>query len=105
MTALLLQSAPPAGLADLAASAFPIVVLLFISWLLLFRPMMKEKREKQEMREALKPGDRILTIGGIYGTVTRMADERAIFVRVAQGVELEMARTAVATVVPTEGKE
>src|SRR5687768_1943338 len=56
MPVLLLQSAPPAGFADLAASAFPIVVLVFISWLLLFRPMMKEKREKQEMRDALKSG-------------------------------------------------
>ena len=104
MPALLLQSAPPAGLADLAASAFPIVVLLFISYLLLFRPMMKEKREKQEMREALKAGDRILTIGGIYGTVTRMGD-RAVHVRIAEGVQIELARAAIASVVPAEGKE
>ena len=101
---LLQQASQPAGLAQLANAAFPFLVLVVLSWWLLFRPMMKEKKEKQEMRDALKSGDRVVTIGGIHGTVTKTG-ERTIHVRVAAGVEIELQRTAVATIVATEGKE
>lgn len=101
---LLIQSAAPSGFQQLAASAFPFLLLLGISWLLLFRPMMKEKREKQEMRESLTSGDRIMTIGGIHGTVTKLGD-RTIHVRVADGVQIEVSRTAVATIIAPETKE
>lgn len=99
MTALLLlQQAPaPTGLAQLANAAFPFLMLVGLSWFLLFRPMMKEKKEKQEMRDSLKSGDRIVTIGGIHGVVTKMG-ERTIHVRVADGVQIELSRTAVATI-------
>ena len=100
---LLLQSSPP-GLADLGASLLPIVALLFISWLLLFRPMVKERREKEAMRDAMKSGDRVLTVGGLYGTVTKLGD-KTVHLRVANGVEIEFARSAIASLIAPEEKE
>lgn len=94
---LALQAAAP-GLSEIGASFLPIVVLLFLSWLLLFRPMMKERREKESMRSELKTGDRVLTIGGLYGTVTKLGD-RSIHLRVADGVQVEFARSAIASLV------
>lgn len=101
---LLLQSASPAGSPSLLAQLFPFILLLGISWLLLFRPMMKEKREKQAMRDSLKSGDRVMSIGGIHGTVTKLG-ERTVHVQVAPGVQIEFARTAIASILPSESKE
>ena len=103
MLAMALQSAPPEA-PSLLASLFPILVLLFISWLLLFRPMMREKKAKESMRTSLKAGDRVITIGGIHGAVTRLSD-RTVHVRVADGVQVEFSTSAIAAVVPPEERQ
>ncbi len=100
MLALALQAAPAAA-PSLLSSLFPILILLFISWLLLFRPMMREKREKEAMRSSLKAGDRVITLGGIHGSVTRVA-ERTVHVRVADGVQLEFSTSAISQVLAPE---
>ncbi len=72
-----------------------LVVLVF--WVFLIRPQQKQAKQRAEMLTALKPGDKVVTIGGICGTVSRMTDDK-IYVEVSEGVVLEMLRNAISTV-------
>src|SRR5213594_189095 len=65
-----------------------------IFWFLLIRPQQKQKRDREQMLAALKRGDRIVTTGGLHGTVTGL-NEHTVTVRVADQVKLEFDRSAV----------
>jgi len=89
---------------DLAAAATqnPLVgnilwlALLFgLMYFLMIRPQQKEQRERAEMIRALKPGDKILTNGGLIGVITKVED-LSIKVRVAEKVEVDVIKTGVA---------
>src|SRR5439155_20686519 len=68
-----------------------------IFWFLLIRPQQKQKREREQMLAALKRGDRVVTSGGLHGTVTSL-DEHKVVLRVADQVRLEFDRGAVGRV-------
>ncbi|MCA1693147.1 MAG: preprotein translocase subunit YajC [Actinobacteria bacterium] len=75
----------------------PLLALLFtfvLMWVLLIRPQQRRMREHQAVVASLRPGDEIVTAGGIYGTVQSIDDE-AMLLRVAPGVELRVLRAAV----------
>jgi preprotein translocase subunit YajC len=68
-------------------------------------PQQRRQRKLQDMIDALKPGDKIVTTGGIYGTVVGVKEDR-IQVRVAENVKVEMSRNAVTALQnPEENKE
>jgi preprotein translocase subunit YajC len=58
-------------------------------------PMRRKQKRHQEMLSAIKPGDKIVTNGGIYATVTAVG-EQTIHVRIADQVKIEVAKSAVA---------
>ena len=99
----LLQAAPSAP-SVVSSTVFPVVLMFVLAYFLLIRPVQKQRREQADMRNALKPGDEVLTSAGIFGTVTKLREER-VHVRVADGVQLEMTKTAIASVVPPKSKE
>lgn len=72
-----------------------LVVLFVIFYFLMIRPQRKRQQEQQKMLQALKKGDRIVTIGGIYGEV-QSVDENNVVIKVENGT-LRIARNAVAT--------
>ncbi|MDU2066335.1 MAG: preprotein translocase subunit YajC, partial [Sporomusaceae bacterium] len=49
---------------------WPIVLMVVIFYFLLYRPQQKEQKKRAEMLDSLKKGDRIITSGGLYGTIT-----------------------------------
>jgi len=59
-------------------SFMPLILLALIFYLLLIRPQQKRQRETQEMIKALKKGDRIITVGGIVGTITSLQDDYVV---------------------------
>jgi preprotein translocase subunit YajC len=65
-----------------------------LMYVLLIRPQQRRMREHQAVVASLRPGDEIVTAGGIYGTVIAVDDETMI-VEVAPGVELRVLRAAV----------
>ncbi len=69
-----------------------------IFYFLLIRPQQKQKREREAMLAALKKGDRVVTTGGLWGTVTGL-DEQKVVLRVADQVRLEFDRAAVGRIV------
>src|SRR5919197_2534677 len=91
-------ASPPGG-----GSAAVLTQLLFfaaifaIFWFLLIRPQQTQKREREQMLAALKRGDRVVTTGGLHGTITGL-DEQKVVLRVADQVRLEFDRAAVGRV-------
>jgi len=93
----LLGAAPkgaPAGPASTLINAFPLIFLFAIFYFLIFRPQRRQENERRRMVENLKVGDRVLTQGGIYGTITSIK-EQSILLRIADNVKVEVARSAV----------
>lgn len=75
------------------------IALLFgVMYFMMIRPQQKRRREANEMQSALSPGDEVVTIGGLYGTVTDVEDE-TVLLEVAPGVQTRYARPAIARVV------
>ncbi|XVU23272.1 preprotein translocase subunit YajC [Actinoplanes sp. CA-054009] len=80
-----------------------LIVLLFaVMYFLMIRPQQKRRREAQQMQNALGPGDRIVTIGGLHGTVVSVGDD-VVNLEIADGVEVQFARPAIARVVSQAG--
>ena len=84
-----------------ASFLFVIAAMFLIMWLLLIRPQRQQQRRHAEMVEALKPGDEVITTGGIYGDVVEVETDR-VTLEIAEDVEVEVAKRAIATVVPPE---
>ena len=84
-------------------SGFFIVLLVLFGfmYLLLIRPQRQQQRRHAEMLKALKPGDEIITAGGIYGDVVDVEPDR-VTLEIAEDVHIEVARRAIASVVPEE---
>src|SRR6266566_4716663 len=75
----------------------PMLLIIGVFYVLLIRPQQKRQRELQETISQLKAGDRIVTTGGIIGTITTVRDT-SFLIRSADKSILEIARTAVAGV-------
>jgi preprotein translocase subunit YajC len=78
----------------------PIVAIFAIFYFLLIRPQQKQASEHETMLKNLKPGDKILTTGGLYGSITAFRGDD-LEVTFSQTVKLTVARSAVARVVST----
>ncbi|WP_436971042.1 preprotein translocase subunit YajC [Micromonospora coxensis] len=75
------------------------IALLFgVMYFMMIRPQQKRRREAESMQKALAPGDEVVTIGGLYGTVTGVDDD-TVLLEVAPGVQTRYARPAIARVV------
>jgi preprotein translocase subunit YajC len=102
MSFLLLQT--PSATNPLLQFA-PIIVIFAIFYFLLFMPMQRQKKQQQKMLSGLKVGDRVLTNGGIVGTIVSVNEDDTITVRVKpDGVKLQMARGSVSSLVKEETK-
>ena len=72
----------------------------------MIRPQTKRRKEKESMRESLKKGDKIITMGGIYGTVAGFKEkETVILLNVGKGTTLEVTRSSVSGMVKNEKNE
>jgi preprotein translocase subunit YajC len=81
----------------------PMMLVFGVFYLLMIRPQQKRQRELQSTIAELKSGDRIVTTGGIIGTITTVRDT-SFLIRSADKSILEIARSAVAAVEPEETK-
>ncbi|MBF9132763.1 preprotein translocase subunit YajC [Plantactinospora sp. S1510] len=82
------------------------IVLLFgVMYFMMIRPQQRKRREAEQMQSSIGAGDEVVTIGGLYGTVTGVDDE-TVMLEVAPGVQTRYARPAIARVVkPVERVE
>lgn len=88
----LLQAAPAAGQAQGGSqwSFWIMIIALFaIMWFFMIRPQRKQQKELEKFRSELKKGDKVITAGGIYGTVAEI-EERTILLKVDGDVKLRV---------------
>ena len=72
----------------------PMVLMLAIVYFVLLLPMKRRQKKVQQFLEALKVGDRVVTSGGIYGTIVRIVD-RSVKLQVADKVNIEISKAAI----------
>jgi preprotein translocase subunit YajC len=84
------QAQSPGGI----ISFLPLIFILGIFYLIVFLPARKRQKKLQEMIDGLKVGDKVVTSGGIYGTIVGFKDDR-IQLRIAENVKVELSRNAV----------
>ena len=86
------------GAVDILTSLMPILLLVVIFWLLIFRPQQKRLKAQQAMLSAIKRGDTVVSTGGIVGKVTKAVDGEDLEVEIATGVKVKLVRSMVADV-------
>ncbi len=80
------------------------VVLIAIFWFLLLRPQRQEQKRREEMIKSLQRGARVVTMGGLHGTIVDLAEDTAIL-RIADKVEVTVSRSSVAQVMAGKDKK
>lgn len=94
------QTAPAAGGAESSLlSLLPLVLMFVVLYFIMIRPQMKRQKEHKAMIEALAKGDEVVMGGGVMGRVSKLGDS-ILSVEVADGVELQVQRSAVVQVLP-----
>ena len=83
---------------------WPIILMVVIFYFLLWRPQKKQQKRRQEMLDSLKPGAKIVTVGGVMGTIVALHDDYLV-IRVADKVEIRVTRAAVAQVLSKNSSE
>jgi preprotein translocase subunit YajC len=95
------QTAPAAGgdMQSSLMSMLPLVLMFVVLYFVMIRPQIKRQKEHRAMVEAIAKGDEVATAGGLIGRVTKVGDTY-LGIEVANGVEVQLQRTAVVQVLP-----
>lgn len=86
-----------ANAAGMGSLLIPLVVMVALMYFLMIRPENKRKKQAEEMRNSLKKGDQITTIGGIVGKVVQVSDETIVIETSDDRVRMELTKWAVST--------
>jgi preprotein translocase subunit YajC len=79
----------------------PFLLIFIVFYLLLFLPQKKKMKEREKMLNSLKRGDRIITIGGIFGTIVNVKGN-VLEVMISEGVKVTLLKSAVSELVPPQ---
>jgi preprotein translocase subunit YajC len=94
------QSAPAGGdMQSSLLSMLPLVLMFVVLYFVMIRPQMKRQKEHRAMIEALARGDEVATAGGVLGRISKLGDTY-VSIEIAQGVEVQVQRSAVVQVLP-----
>lgn len=91
------QAAGAGGGSGLEA-LLPLVLIFVVFYFLLIRPQQKKAKQHREMLGAIRRGDRVVTGGGIVGTVTKVVDDNEVMVEITDGVKVRVQRALIASV-------
>ncbi len=82
----------------------PIIGIALLFWFMIIRPQQRQRKAVQSMQASLEPGTEVMLTSGVYGTIVRIEDEK-VWVDVADGVTLTVAKGAVGQVVQPRESE
>ena len=83
--------------AGMGSTVIMLVLMVAVFYFMLIRPENKRKKEAEQMRSAVKKGDKITTIGGIIGTVVNVKEDKIVIETSADQVRIEFAKWAIST--------
>jgi preprotein translocase subunit YajC len=92
------QTSGAGGGGDIIQLLFPLILVFGIFYLLVFRPQQKRMKEHQDMINAVRRGDTVVTAGGIVGKVTRVAADGELRVEIADGVQVRVVKGTITEV-------
>ena len=92
------DAAAAGGVASLLSMFLPMILIFGVFWFMLIRPQRKKDKQVKEMLNNLKAGDRICTIGGIYGTITGIKDDTITLSVGKDNMNMVVARWAIRSV-------
>lgn len=87
----------PSGGQAFFLQILPLILIFVIFYFLLIRPQQKKQKHHREMLESLKKGDKVITTGGIYGTIEYLS-QSTVTLKVADNVKIKVSRNAIAGV-------
>lgn len=99
--ALLAQAASPAGGIGMF---LPLILIMGIFYFLMIMPAQRRQKKVTEMLKNLKNGDKVITSGGIFGTIVGMDDD-SVQLRIAEQVKIKISRSAIAGLQAEPAKE
>lgn len=89
---------------NMLVTMLPFVLMFVVMYFLIIRPQHKKQKDQQAMIDALKKGDKVVTSGGVHGTITGIKEKEGILViQVAKDVQIEVSRGSITRV--AESKE
>ncbi|NLL59106.1 MAG: preprotein translocase subunit YajC [Firmicutes bacterium] len=83
------------------AGFLPIILVFVIFYFLLIRPQQAQQKKRREMLASLKKGDRVVSIGGIYGMIKEIKDDTVVL-RIADNVNIKIARAGIERILTDE---
>ncbi len=86
------------GGGGLIEGILPLILIFAVFYFLLIRPQQKKMKAHREMLSAVRRGDKVLTGGGIFGTVTKVQNDNELTVEIAEGVRVRVARGTISEV-------
>jgi preprotein translocase subunit YajC len=86
------------GMGSLVSSLLPFLLIIVVFYFLILRPQQKRQKERQKLLEGVKKGDKIVTSGGMHGTIEGIEDN-TLLVKIADNVKVKMEKAAIATIV------
>jgi preprotein translocase subunit YajC len=96
MNQLLILMAPPAGGQGGGIMSFlPLVAIVVVFYFFMIRPQMKKAKDQKKYIEGLKKGDKVLTIGGIYGKIADVREDGTLILEVEDGTKMKVSKTAI----------
>ena len=107
MNMMILQAAGGAAGQNAGGGSISFILMLALMFLVMYlfmiRPQRKQQKELEAMRNALKKGDKVVTAGGIYGTVAEV-DERTVLIKVDGETKLRVDKTSIVKD-PSQGQQ
>ncbi|MEX1054977.1 MAG: preprotein translocase subunit YajC [Rhodothermales bacterium] len=97
---ILLMGAPAEG-ANPLVTFLPLILIFVVFYFFIIRPQKKKEDVRKKMIESVKKGDKVVTIGGVHGTVTQV-DETSVLIQADTNTKLRIDKNAVANVGPKE---
>ena len=87
------------GITGELGSFLPLIAIFAVFYFLMIRPQQKRMKQHKEMLGQLRRGDRVVTSGGILGTVNKVVDDKEVVVEIAEGVRVRVLRATIQDIV------
>ncbi|ANT65873.1 MULTISPECIES: preprotein translocase subunit YajC [Prosthecochloris] len=108
LIAALVTFAPPSGgtTPNPFVQLVPLALIFIVFYFFLIRPQQKKQKEREKVLDSLKRGDKVVTIGGMHGTVAGIdAEKKTVLIQIAEGMKVTFDRSAVANIEKQEAGE
>jgi preprotein translocase subunit YajC len=88
-----------AGGQDMLTSFLPLILIFVVFYFLLIRPQQKRQKQHKEMLGQLRRGDKVVTSGGILGTVSKVVSDTEVLLEIAEGVKVRIVRATIQEII------